>query len=92
METILIGLLVFLIIAIIAAAIFISSKISQLKNPEDDKSMLLLQNQINQLTQEMSAKMKDMRDSVQRQYGTNTQMLQKISLDSSKTIREVTEK
>lgn len=97
-ETILITLL---IITVIAGAYFIISQIQKIKS--DDKSLILLQNQINQLTQELNQKMtetnrsftqsqKHISESLQKQSSINTKMLQNLSKESNKTVQEVTEK
>ncbi len=85
-----------LTILIIAVALSTGVILLQLRkpkaNPEDDKALLMLQNQINQLIQEMNTKMQSQQDSLQKQFGISTQMLQRINTDSTKTIQEVTEK
>lgn len=87
---------VLLILLTLAVAISTYLIISQLRNstkkPEDDKAMLLLQNQINQLTQQIDTKLQSQQDSLQKQFGINTRMLQQINTDSAKTIASVTEK
>jgi len=90
-------LITILIVVIIAATavIFIQLRKSQPK-PKDEKSLLMLQNQINQLTQHLDQKLttqqKNLIDTLQKQSSTSSQMLQRLGTDSTKTIKEVTEK
>ena len=86
-------LIIILIFIIIGSTLLILYQLRKSQSkPEDEKAMLLLQNQINQLTQEINTKLQSQQDSIQKQFGMSTQMLQKVSSDSSKTVREVTEK
>lgn len=90
-------LIAILIIVIIAATATIITQLrkSQAK-PADDKSLLMLQNQISQLTQNLDQKLttqqKNLTDTLQKQSSTSAQMLQRLGTDSTKTIKEVTEK
>lgn len=86
------ALLIVLILAVAVSTYLILSRLNKPKSQDDEKAMLLLQNQINQLTQEISTKLQSQQDSIQKQFGLSTQMLQKVSSDSSKTVQEVTEK
>lgn len=96
-------------ISLVAVVMIISTIIILLEirkfrsKPEDDKSMLLLQNQIAQLKQEINnqfqsqqntinTRLQSQQDSLQKQYGDSTQLLQKLSDSSTKTVQEVTEK
>lgn len=88
-ETLIYVLIFALLLVLIGGVIAILNK---LKKPKDDQSMVLLQNQVNQLTQELTGKMKEINHSIEKQYGTNTKMLQQLGTDTTKTIREVTEK
>ncbi len=90
-------LLIILIIAITISTALIILQLRRSKSDQtDEKSLVLLQNQINQLTQELNQKLnstqKTLSDSLQQQASTNTRMLQQLSKDSNKTIKEVTEK
>jgi len=90
MSQTLIYILFFALLLIVVGGII--AILNKLKNPQDEKSILLLQNQINELTRQLTEKMKDTNEAIQKQYGTNTKMLQQLGTDTTKTIREVTEK
>lgn len=93
-TTILIGIL---IAVLIGSTITILNQIKKSRQEQtDDKSLMMLQQQINQLTQQLDQKLttqqKNFMDSVQKQSSTSTKMLQKLSSASNKTVKEVTEK
>ncbi len=100
MDTLVIVLIIALIIVVAAGAFYITTQLKKAQEkPQDDKLILLLQNQINEqsklmndLTKQIDTKLRTTNDTLQKQYGINTQMLQKINTDSSKTIQEVTER
>lgn len=96
-QTISTVLIVVLIITIGIATFLILAQIRKMQKPaEDEKSLLLLQNQISQLTQHLDQKLttqqKNLVDTLQKQSSTSTQMLQRLGTDSTKTIKEVTER
>ncbi len=93
-PTILIGIL---IAVIIGSTIIILNQIKKSRQAQtDDKSLMMLQQQINQLTHQLDQKLtnqqKNFMESIQRQSSTSTKMLQKLSSDSNKTVEKVTEK
>ncbi len=86
-------LIVILIAAIIVSTVVIVIQINKSKaKPEDEKSLLLLQNQINALTKQIDDKLTTTNTTLQRQFGVNTQMLQRLNADSNRTIKDVTER
>lgn len=74
-----------------------------LKSKESDKSLLLLQNQLNSIDKSFNERMREqnvtLRDqlqksneTLQKQFGVSTKVLQDINTSSGKIIKEVTEK
>ncbi|MFH1546902.1 MAG: DNA recombination protein RmuC [bacterium] len=88
-QTLIFVLLFALLLVVAGILIAIWNK---LKKPQDDQSMMLLQNQINELTRQLTEQMRETNDSIQKQYGSNTKMIQQLGTDTTKTIQEVTEK
>jgi DNA recombination protein RmuC len=92
-TTVLIGLL---IVTIIISTIIILSQIKKNREAQaGDKSMIMLQNQLNDLTRQLddklSSQQKNFMDGLQQQSRTSTKMLQKLNSESTKTVKEVTE-
>jgi DNA recombination protein RmuC len=86
-------LLIALIIALIGSTILILQKVN--KPPDEDtenKSMLLLQNQINQLNQLLDQKLTSQQESLQKQSQSQQQLIQSLNNQSQRTIAAVTEK
>lgn len=96
METAVVILIIVLILAVIITGALILSKLNKTAAPDNEKSLVLLQNQINQLTQQLDQKLtqsqKTLIDGLQKQSSINTRMLQELSNSSNKTVKEVTEK
>ncbi|MBN2100371.1 DNA recombination protein RmuC [Candidatus Dojkabacteria bacterium] len=89
-------LIIFLIVAVLIAGVLIYTQVKKLQKPDDEKSLMLLQNQIGQLVQQLDQKLtsqqKILTDGLQKQSSTNTRMLQELSKESNKTIKDVTER
>lgn len=97
-------LLVILIIAVVASTVIILLQLNKARQkPEDDKAMLLLQNQLNALnktldnrlattTRTLDSKLDNTNAALQKQFGINTQMLQRMSTDTNQTVKNVTER
>lgn len=93
MNTTITILIIALIITVIVATVIIISQIKKYTQaPEDEQSLMLLQNQINQLTQEVNRKLENTQNTLQKQFGDNTKLIRNLNKDSNKTIKEVTEK
>lgn len=103
MESSAIILIAVFVIGIVTAVFFISKRIAQLKKPDDDKSLLLLQQQINQLSQTLDKKLSESFNIAKDQFSQSSQFIQglsresrellnQVSKQSSQMIREVTEK
>lgn len=91
-----IGILIILLIVVVIGAVVVIYLRTKGTTDKDDKSLLMLQNQINQLTQQLDQKLsgtqKSLTEGLQKQASINTQMLQKLSSESNKTVKDVTEK
>lgn len=97
-------MLIFVLIAVVIFSTFFIIMELRKKTPEtDEKSMLLLQNQIAQLKQELNSqlqaqqnvintRLQSQQDSLTKQYGINSELLQKVSSSNTKIVQEVTEK
>lgn len=104
MDTLEIALIAALVLTVIGSTLIIISVIRKnQEKPQDDKSMLMLQNQINAMsklidekfqytTKTIDQKLDRTNQTLLDQYGKNSQMIQRIGNDSGKTIRDVTEK
>lgn len=93
----------FLLVISIVGFILILQKINALKKPDDDKSLLLLQERIGELTKELNTRLTEqnqsiqeqMRESnrtIQQQFAISSKNLQSINDASSRIVKEVTEK
>lgn len=84
------------LIAVIAISFIVSTSIIiwqiNKSNPGDGKALILLQNQIASLKLEINSQLEAQQNSIQKQYGDNYQLLQKVSDSSTRTVQEVTEK
>ncbi len=85
-----------LLITVIAVSIISSfilyAELKKSRGEKDDRSLVLLQNQINQLSQEINHRLESQQQTLQQQYGINTQLIQKVSDNSTRTVQEVTAK
>jgi DNA recombination protein RmuC len=86
-STVTIGII--LIIGIGAVIFFINKKISELKKPEDDRSLLLLQQQMNQLSQTLDKKLSESFDISRNQFQQSSQFIQGLSKESRELLNEV---
>lgn len=94
-------LMVMMVVGLLAMAIFVSRKIVALKdNKQDDKSFILLQQQINHLVEAMDRRMRETNQTIDKklsesfqitkdQFGQNTQFLHGISKESRELLNLV---
>lgn len=87
-------LLIALILIIIcsSAVIFIQLRKSAETPEDDEKSMVLLQNQMNQLNQLLDQRLSSQQESLQKQSQNQQQLIQSLNNQSQRTIAAVTEK
>ena len=83
-TTILIFALILVVLGSTAllAYLFLKSK----NQPQDEKSLLLIQNQINQVQQALDKQLQSQRESLQKQSISQQQLIQDINARSQKTI------
>ncbi|MBN1778846.1 MAG: DNA recombination protein RmuC [Candidatus Buchananbacteria bacterium] len=104
MDSNTIFIITFLVVGLAVIAFLFYRKIDQLsKGAKNDSSLLMLQNQINEITKTLDAKLTDFHKSQQQQSAIqqqqlsqqsahSTQLIQGVSNQSSKIITEITEK
>lgn len=81
MQTAFITIIIILAASLIIGLFFIWNKLKQLEKPSDDKSMLMLQNQMQDLTKTLDQK-----------FGLSSKMLQDQFIEISKLTRDTTER
>lgn len=80
MEAALIFLIILIIALLIAMIFFFNQKIKQLeKNKQDDKSLLLIQNQINEVTRTLDNKLGESNKVLQNQFGQSAQIIRDVT-------------
>lgn len=100
-SAIIIGIII--LVGIGAVIFFINKKLSVLQKPKDDNSLLLLQQQMNQLSQTLDKKLSESFNITKDQFVQSSQfirgiskesreLLNEVSKQSSQMIRDVTEK
>jgi DNA recombination protein RmuC len=102
-TAILIGIIIFLILAFGIFVFLINKKLSSLVNPSDQGNSLLLQNQINSVVQSLDYKLSETNkiindqlhlsnERLHLQSNSNNDLLRKISENNNQVLKEVTEK
>ncbi len=79
METTLLLLLILVLIAIVGAAFVIVQKLSSSANTQDDQSLLMLQNQINELTKTINTQLNSTHQSIQSQFQSTTKIVSDVT-------------
>ena len=87
METILIGLVILLVLAVAVMAYFLYRLFLKGSEKKDDNSFLLIQNQLNELTRTLDSKIgessKMMNDSVKTQFSESQKLIKEITQELS---------
>ncbi|MEI6288631.1 MAG: DNA recombination protein RmuC [bacterium] len=92
MEIILVILIIILLVAIIAMFVIFSQKLSQLSEPKDDKTSLLLFERIKELNQTMDSSLKGLNQTVDTKLAQSTQQMQSQFNQSIGIVKGITEK
>ena len=82
------------VIAVLIAGFWIVSSIikKQLAQKKDDQSMLLLQQQIGQITQTMDSRLGETAKLLREEFGKSSETIRHVSQESSRIVRDVTER
>lgn len=104
MPEILIAIILVLFFIFLGSVYFLSRKIAKLtQQKNEDKTLLLLQNQLHEMTRQFNERMREhnqtlqeqmqkSNEGLQKQFGVSTKVIQDIGTQSTKIIKEVTEK
>ncbi len=90
MQTFFYILIIIILVAGFTAMYFLLSKKRDEK--PDDKSLLMLQNQINEIVKTLDGKLSESTKMMQRQFSENTKIIQGITGQSTRMISNITEK
>lgn len=93
MELLIVVLLVVLVAISIGLGYFYvkQQKDSEMRRQED-KTLLLLQNQLHEMMKHFNERMREHNETLNKQFGVSTKVLQDINVSSSRIIKEVTER
>jgi DNA recombination protein RmuC len=92
MQTFLTIILALIAAGALVAVFFLYKKMQQPKGEEANQSLIMLQNQMQELTRTMSNTQQNLNKTIQEQFGQSTKIMQGISGQSNKMISEITEK
>ena len=71
--------IIILLAILILSVYWISRKIQSLKEPKDQQAMLMIQNQLNELSRTVDSKLSETHKSVQQQYGISSQLIKDVT-------------
>jgi len=90
METLLIILIIVLIIVIIALFFMMQKKFSELQaGKQGDQSMLMLQNQLSQMTQNLDVKLAEVHKANQDQFGKTTGVMSSVTNQAQRMLSDI---
>lgn len=72
-------IIILLLFIVIILVYWFFKKNQSLKQPSEEKGLILLQNQLNELTRVVDAKLSETHKSVQQQYGISTRVIQEVT-------------
>lgn len=70
---------IFLALLVTALLILLYKKPQAMAKPQDQQSLLMLQNQLNELSRTVDSKLSETHKSVQQQYGLNVRIIQEVT-------------